>query len=152
MAKARFEAAEARLDSARAALERRQVRAPVDGTILWSRFHAGEFYSQTQGPLLVLGDVEHLQVRLEVDDVDAASLVPGAKCEFRGDDGEPLGSGTLLRVAVEYGSRSLPSERPTDRTDARVREAFVAASPSTVLSPGRRVWGYCPRRMLQAMR
>jgi len=152
VAAARLQAAEARLASARALLERREVRSTIDAIVIWSRNHVGEFYSQTQGPLLVLGDLERLQVRLEVDDVDAAALEPNVRCTLRDDNGAPIGEGALTRIAIEYGSRSLGSERPTDRTDSRIREAFLETSPSATLSPGRRVWGYCPRRALQARR
>lgn len=150
LALARLEAAQARLAEARAALARREIRAPSDGVVLSSRYHPGEFYAPSQGPLLVIGNMQRLQVRLELDDIDVGGLMNGARCELRGDTGERLGEGTLVRVAMEYGSRSLPSERPTSRTDARVREAFVETDAVSSLAPGQRVWGYCPRGSLHA--
>jgi multidrug resistance efflux pump len=144
IARARLEAAEARRSDALAAVARREVRATLDGVVIWSRYHPGEFYAQDQGPLFVLGDLQHLQIKLEVDDADAAALVAGAACQLRSDNGESLGEGSVVRIALEYGSRSLASERPTSRTDARVREVFVEALPATSLVPGQRVWGTCP--------
>jgi multidrug efflux pump subunit AcrA (membrane-fusion protein) len=142
LAEARLEAAEVRLASARAALTRREIRSPISGVVVWSRYQAGEFYAQGE-PLMILGDVERLQVRIEVDDVDADALSPGAPCQLRDDGGGSLGDGTLLRLAVEYASRGLRSERPSERTDARVREGFVEINQPTTLAPGRRVWAYC---------
>jgi multidrug resistance efflux pump len=150
-ARARLEAAEARLASARAALARREVRAAQAGMVLWSRYHVGEFCSP-EGPLFVLGDVDRLQVRIEVDDYDAPDLDVGTSCELRADDGVILGDGQLARLSPELGRRALRTERPTDRTDARVREAFVEIEPSEGLAPGRRVWSYCTRRATRALR
>jgi HlyD family secretion protein len=144
IARARMEAAEARRSDALAAFARREVRATLDGVVIWSRYHRGEFYAQDQGPLFVLGDLQRLQIKLEVDDADAAALVTGAACQLRSDSGESVGEGSVVRIALEYGSRSLASERPTSRTDARVREVFVEAHPATSLVPGQRVWGTCP--------
>lgn len=152
LARARLDGARARLESARAALERREVCASVDGVVLWSRRHAGEYYEPGQGPLVVLGDVSKLQVRLEIDDGDGDGLHPGAPCELRNDAGAVLAEGAVHRLAIEYGSRTLVPERPTARTDARVREAFVEVAPSRTLAPGLRVWGYCARSTLQAAR
>lgn len=141
LAAARRAAAEARLADARAALARREVRATSDGTVLWSRHHVGEFYAPGQGPLIVVGDDRHLQVRLEVDDGDAPLVPVDARVELRDDGGAPLGSGSVVRVAGMYGSRSVATERPTARTDARVREVFVEVDAPARVAPGQRVWG-----------
>lgn len=145
LALARHEAAVARLASARTELARREVRAPVEGVVLWSRYHAGEFYAPSAGPLLVMGNLQRLQVRAEVDDTDATSLLPGAACKLHSDGGEALGEGIVTRMAVESASRELPSERPTLRSDARVRETFIEVKAGTALVPGLRVWAYCRR-------
>lgn len=149
---ARWEAAQARLADAHAALARREVRATIDGVILWSRQHAGEYYSQSQGPLLVLGDMRRPQLRLEVDDSDAALVQEGARCKLRGDGGEPLGAGTVVRLASAFGTRSLATERPSSRTDARVREVFVEIDSPTSLAYGQRVWGQIDRTTRRAGR
>jgi multidrug resistance efflux pump len=145
LAIARHEAAVARLANAKTELTRREVRAPVDGVVLWSRYHAGEFYAPAVGPLMMIGSLERLQVRAEVDDTDATSLQQGATCMLRGDGGEALGEGIVIRIAVESATRQLPSERPTDRSDARVRETFIEVNAGTALVPGLRVWTYCRR-------
>lgn len=143
---ARRDAAATRLASARTDLARREVRAPFDGVVLFSRYHVGEFYAPENGPLLILGDLTRLQVRAEVSDMDAGSLEPGASCQLRGDGGEALGEGVLARLAVESASRNLPNERPTDQSDARVRETFIEVTVGSTLVPGLRVWAYCSGR------
>ncbi|MEN9577389.1 MAG: hypothetical protein RJA70_398 [Pseudomonadota bacterium] len=150
--RARWESAQARLADAQAALMRREVRATIDGTVLWSRYHAGEYYSPGQGPLLVLGDMKRPQVCLEVDDTDGELVLVGAKVVLRTDGGELLGRGSVVRIASSLGSRSLSTERPTERTDARVREVFVEVETPTTLSSGQRVWGQIDRAARHAAR
>jgi multidrug resistance efflux pump len=139
--RARWESAQARLADARAALSRREVRATIGGLVLWSRQHVGEYYSQSQGPLLLLGDMSRPQLRLEVNDGDAALVQEGARCQLRGDGGEPIGTGTVVRIASAFGSRSQSTERPSMRSDARVREVFVEIDTPTSLAYGQRIWG-----------
>lgn len=144
VAAARLTSARARVSLAHAALGRRRVVSPIGGTVLVSRMHAGEFHDPRSGPLITLGDLSRLQVRLEVDEVDARDVAPGARTVLLGDGGERLGEGTVVRVAPRMGRRILPLESPTARADVRVREVFVEISASTLL-PGQRVWGRMAR-------
>lgn len=143
--RARLAMAGARLAMARAALARRRVTAPTDATILLSRFHAGEYYEPGSGPLFVLGDLRALQVRLEVDEVDAPDVTLGAPCVLKSDDGVTMATGVIARIAPRMGRRGLPSEVPTARADLRVREVFVAVKAGSQLVPGQRVWAEAPR-------
>ncbi len=138
-------AARARLALAEAALARRRVLAPIRGTILLSRFHAGEFYNVGAGPILVLGDITRLQVRLEVDEIDAQDLKAGSPCAFFSDGGERLTEGTVSRLAPRMGRRVLPIESPTARSDIRVREVVVEIAGNSSFIPGQRVWGHAAR-------
>ena len=142
----RVVAARARLDLARASVSRRSVVAPAAMTVLLSRFHVGEFFNVGQSPLFVLGDLTKLQVRLEVDEIDAFRVQDGAPCAFYGDDNQKLTEGAVLRVAPQMGRRGLPIESPTARADVRVREVFVEVQAGTGLVPGQRVWGHVGSR------
>lgn len=144
-ARARLAAARARLQVAEANLARRRVLAPAAGTVLQSRFHAGEFYGAGAGPLFVLGDVSRLQVRLEVDEIDAHEMEPGSGCVLTSDAGARVAEGTILRLAPRMGRRALSIESPTARSDVRVREVFVEIPAASKLVPGQRVWGHAPR-------
>jgi HlyD family secretion protein len=142
-AEQRLAAARARVERAEADLARRQVVAPAAGTVLLSRYHVGERYDGSAGPLFVLGDLSRLQVRVEVDEIDAPGVTPGAACALVGDDGASLGGGTVVRLAPRFGRRGLGSEAPTARADVRVREVFVeVAAPAGGLAPGQRVWAH----------
>jgi multidrug efflux pump subunit AcrA (membrane-fusion protein) len=81
-AMSRFEAALkqviAQRDETRLLLDRLTVRAPRAGTILQVNIRAGEF-ALTIGatePLMLLGDLQQLQVRAEVDEVNAPLVAP----------------------------------------------------------------------------
>ena len=144
-AAARAAAARARLRLAEAALESRRVVAPGAGTVLVSRAHAGEFTAAGADPLLVLGDVGRLQVRLEVDEIDASAVAGGAAAAIFSDGGERLAQGAVFRIAPRMGRKGLPIESPTARQDVRVREVFVEVPASSGLVPGQRVWGHVSR-------
>jgi HlyD family secretion protein len=72
-AEAQFLQAQANLEAAKIDLERLTVRAPLDGQILQLKIHLGEF--ATTGvlaqPLILLGNIEPMNVRVNVDENDA---------------------------------------------------------------------------------
>jgi HlyD family secretion protein len=144
-ARARVMSARARLRVTEDALARRRIVAPGAGVVLLSRFHAGEFYDVGAGPLLILGDMSRLQVRLEVDEIDALALHRGDACALYSDGGGRLAGGTVVRLAPKMGRRALPLESPTARQDVRVREVFVEVPATSTLIPGQRVWGHTRR-------
>ncbi|QJR37861.1 HlyD family secretion protein [Gemmatimonas groenlandica] len=144
-AAARVDAARARLAMATSALARRRVHAPRAGTVLLSRFHAGEYYDPHVAPLFALGDLTRLQVRLELDEIDGQDIRVGARTSVVSDAGAPLATGTIVRLAPRMGRRALTLESPTARADVRIREVFVDVPASPALVPGQRVWGYTPR-------
>lgn len=144
-ARARVVAAHARLQVAEDNLARRHVVAPSAGAVLLSRLHVGEFYTAGSAALFILGDTSRLQVRLEVDEIDALSIDGAAPCVLYSDAGARLAEGTIVRLAPKMGRRSLPLESPTARADVRVREAFVEVRPTSGLLPNQRVWGHVPR-------
>lgn len=144
-ARARVASARARVGVAEANLARRSLVAPAAGTVLLSRFHAGEFYGAGAGPLLVLGDLSRIQVRLEVDEIDAAAVAAGTPCAIYSDGGARLTDGRVVRLAPRMGRRGLSIESPTARADVRVREVFVEIPATSRLVPGQRVWGHAQR-------
>jgi multidrug resistance efflux pump len=141
-ARTRVAAARARLALARANLERREVIAPIAGAVLLSRAHAGEFFVVGGPPLFVVGDTARLQVRLEVDEIDADRVRAQARCGLFADDGSRLGEGGVYRLAPQMGRRGLAIESPTARADVRVREVFIEVPAALALLPGQRVWGH----------
>lgn len=60
-------------------LDRLTVRAPREGTILQVNVRAGEYASPgASEPLMLLGDTQRLQVRADVDEVNAPLVAPQA--------------------------------------------------------------------------
>jgi multidrug efflux pump subunit AcrA (membrane-fusion protein) len=141
-ARNRVEAARARLVLALASLARRAVVAPFGGAILLSRFHVGEFFNVGPSPMLVMGDTSKLQVRLEVDEIDAFRVKDGASCTLYADDNHELAEASIFRIAPQMGRRGLGIETLTARADVRIREVFVQTPASSALVPGQRVWGH----------
>jgi multidrug efflux pump subunit AcrA (membrane-fusion protein) len=87
-AQARLEAAKAQVASARAQIkmievqiERSTVRAPVDGEVLQVKIHPGEFAPAgiTTTPLVVLGRLKPLYLRVDVDEHEAWRVRPDAR-------------------------------------------------------------------------
>lgn len=70
----------AQLQAAITEMERLTIRAPVSGQVLQLKIHLGEFAPAgvLATPLLLLGDVERLQVRVDVDENDAWRIPSGA--------------------------------------------------------------------------
>ncbi len=88
-ARAAVEAAEAERERVRVDIERSVVRAPIAGTVLKVNVRAGEFASAgaVAEPLIVLGRVRPLFVRVDVDEHEAARVRPQAPAfaVLRGD-------------------------------------------------------------------
>jgi len=129
----------ARVDSARAALaaldvelERRTVRAPVAGTVLRVDVRAGEHAEPAAGePLLLLGDLARLHVRVDLDESDAWRFRPGAPARafVRGN---PALATELEFVRLEpyvVPKRSLTGDS-TERIDTRVLQVVYAFEPA----------------------
>src|SRR3989454_2841599 len=87
-AQARLDAAKAQVASAAAQIkmietqiERSTVRAPVDGEVLQVKVHPGEFAPAgvTATPLVLLGRLKPLHIRVDVDEHEAWRVRPEAK-------------------------------------------------------------------------
>ncbi len=79
IAEALLAAAKAQLQNTETLIDRLTVRAPKDGMILQSNIRAGEYASaDTTNPAMVLGDVNELQIRADVDEQNAYRVSPEA--------------------------------------------------------------------------
>ncbi|WP_027191576.1 efflux RND transporter periplasmic adaptor subunit [Fundidesulfovibrio putealis] len=80
-AKAAVLAAEAELDAARTTLERLTVRAPIDCEVLQVNIRPGEFAATgvLSTPLMRLGNLDRLHVRVDIDENDAWRFVKGSR-------------------------------------------------------------------------
>lgn len=76
IAKAQLEASEAHVTHTILMLERLCITAPRDGVILQNNVRKGEFLSAGGYPAIILGNLEHLQVRAEIDEQNASHVYP----------------------------------------------------------------------------
>lgn len=81
VAEAEALSAQARADVVKTELERRVVRAPVDGRVLQVNIRAGEYASAgaLATPLMMMGSVEPLHLRVDIDEHDAWRVKAGAR-------------------------------------------------------------------------
>lgn len=125
-AQARFESnlrqAIAQRDETGILLDRLAVRAPRQGTVLQVNVRAGEYaMTGSSEPLILLGDMQHLQVRADVDEVNAPLVLPQAPgvAYLKGSTTHTI---PLIFVRIEpyvVPKRSLTGEN-TERVDTRV--------------------------------
>lgn len=76
IAKAQLEAAEAQVTHTILMLERLCICAPQNGVILQNNIRKGEYIGAGGPPAIILGDLEHLQVRAEIDEQNASHIFP----------------------------------------------------------------------------
>lgn len=104
-ARAAYDVAAARLESARLQLSKSQVRAPWDGTVAVRRVEVGDFAVPGQ-PLLELVDTARLKVRAFAPAADVPYLKEGAVAQviLEGIEGEEVAEGRVARLGVELDS------------------------------------------------
>lgn len=136
VARAQVERCRQLVDQARVELDRLVVRAPIRGTILKVDVRIGEYVGTPPGkPLIVLGDIDTLHVRVDVDEHDVPRFRPGQS--GRGFvRGEAKVSLPLRFVRVE--PITVPKQSLTgagnERIDTRVLQVIYAieSAPATV--------------------
>jgi len=143
-AAARLSSAEARRDQARAALERLFVRAPIAGEILEVKYRVGEHFAPGGAePLLVMGDMRRLHVRMDVDELDVAHVVLGAHAFVVAEAyGARRFGGRVVEVGRRMGRRNLRTDDPVERIDTKVLEVVIELDAGTRLVPGLRTLCY----------
>lgn len=82
-AEAKVEQADAQVIARKTELERLQVRAPIDGTVLQVKIRTGEFAQAgvLSTPLMVLGGTVPFHVRVDIDESDAWRIKSDAKAK-----------------------------------------------------------------------
>jgi RND family efflux transporter MFP subunit len=78
VAKAQLEASNATVTQTRQLIERLTVRAPKDGVIMQSNIREGEYVLKNT-TTMILGDLEHLQVRADIDEQNAGWFNPASE-------------------------------------------------------------------------
>lgn len=133
VAKVQVESAEADVKGNLIDIERLTVKSPIDGHVLQVDVRVGEFAQagMLTTPLMVVGAVERLHVRVDIDENDAWRVRAGAAAVGYARGNREL-STPLAFVRFEpmvVPKRSLTGES-TERVDTRVLQAIYAFEPS----------------------
>jgi RND family efflux transporter MFP subunit len=129
VAEARLATASAEVRAARVDLDRLTVRAPIDGTVLQSNIRPGEYAPSgvTAQPLMLLGRLDRVHVRVDIDENDAWRFNDKAPA-IAFVRGNPALRTTLRFEYIEkyvIPKRSLTGES-TERVDTRVMQAVYS--------------------------
>ncbi len=126
---AQVESARAQVEQARTHVERHTVRAPVDGRVLQINLRRGEFApaGPLASPLMVVGTVDPLHVRVDVDENDAWRVKSGteARAFVRGNKDIWSDLSFVRFEPYVIPKRSLTGES-TERVDTRVLQVIYA--------------------------
>ena len=76
VAQAQLEAAEAQMTQTILLIERLNICAPQNGTVLQNNIRKGEYITAGNTPAIILGDIDHLQVRADIDEQNASHVTP----------------------------------------------------------------------------
>lgn len=126
---AEIASAAAQIKATEIELDRRVVKAPVDGTVLQVKIRVGEF-AQTGAlptPLMLIGATQTLHVRIDVDENDAWRVRPDAAATAYVRGNRDLKT-DLKFVRIEpyvIPKRSLTGDT-TERVDTRVLQVLYA--------------------------
>ncbi|MFM7283155.1 MAG: HlyD family secretion protein [Planctomycetia bacterium] len=140
---ARVLSAEAAVNEVEVELNRRTVRAPIAGTVLQLHARVGEWAEAGSGvrPLVLLGDLSRMHVRVDIDENDAWRFRPGAKgvgfVKGNGQLSTPL---EFVRVdPYVLPKRSLTGDS-FERVDTRVLQVIYAFAPEALpVYPGQQM-------------
>lgn len=141
VAEAERDAAAARVRAADVALELRTIRAPVSGTVLRVEVRPGEHVDSGGEASIVLGSLERLLVRVDIDENEAWRVERGARAtaSLRGNSSR---SAALEFVRIEpyvVPKRSLTG-LSTERVDTRVLQVIYSMGADAISAfPGQQV-------------
>ena len=138
-AEAQVELARSRLEETRSLLAKTTIRAPIAGVVLRRHFRTGETVAAGE-PIVTLGDLTRLRVRMELDERDIARVHVGQEAWCTADAyGTRRFSGRVSRIGQMLGRKNIRTDDPAERVDTKVLEALIDLEAGTVLPPGLRV-------------
>jgi RND family efflux transporter MFP subunit len=134
-AEALVQQAEAALVTTQTTLARLVIQAPVDGEVLQVNLRPGEFAQAgaLSGPLLVLGNLEQLHVRVDIDENDAWRFDKNRKAVafLRGNRNFKVDLKLAYVEPYVIPKKSLTGDS-TERVDTRVLQALYSFERSQI--------------------
>jgi multidrug efflux pump subunit AcrA (membrane-fusion protein) len=129
IARAELASAESQLQAKKVDIDRLTVRARVDGEVLQVKVRVGEYAPAgvLATPLMMLGNLDTLHVRVDIDENDAWRLQPDARAVafVRGNRDLKTELGFVRVEPYVIPKRSLTGES-TERVDTRVLQVVYA--------------------------
>jgi multidrug efflux pump subunit AcrA (membrane-fusion protein) len=133
IAQATVNQARAQVEQAEVAVRLLELRAPVDGTILEVKVRPGEYVSTASSqPLVLMGDLNPLHVRVNIDEADLPRLGTQAKARarVRGDmSGQEIGL-RFVRLEAHMVPKTALTGVNAERVDTRVAQLIYAMEPN----------------------
>ncbi len=137
VAKAAADRAQAELEKVEGDIERLTIRSLVAAEVLQVNIRPGEFVGTPPGqPLVVVGDVDRLHVRVDIDEFEIGRFDPAAPAKAM-PRGSPAQVHTLRFVRVEpfvVPKKSLTGDN-SERVDTRVLQVVYECEPSADATP-----------------
>jgi HlyD family secretion protein len=135
---------QARLDEARAQLEKTFIRSPITGVILRKHLKAGETVSSLLGarpiPIVTVADVSTLRVRVDVDETDVGKVKLNQRAYITASAyGDERFWGRVIRISQLLGKKNFRTDEPTERVDTKILETLIELDDGHVLYAGLRV-------------
>ena len=132
IAQAKVEEAKSSLDQAKADLDLLTVTAPRKSTVLKVDVRPGEFAPAqvAQNPLIVLGDIEKMWVRVDIDENDAWRVSTGARAtaSLRGNKNLDVDL-SFVRIEPYVIPKKYLTGDSTERVDTRVLQVIYEFEP-----------------------
>ena len=125
-AKADLKLIQTQQEETQSLLDRLTVRAPRSGTVLQVNIRAGEYaQGAAQDPVILLGDIETLQIRADIDEVNAPLVHPGspAVAYLKGSTDRAIPLEFIRIEPFIVPKRSLTGDN-TERVDTRVLQVI----------------------------
>ncbi len=119
------------VDQTRTELSRLEVRAPVTGHVLKIDVRRGEYVGTPPGqPLVVLGDLDRLHVRVDIDEQDIPRFHPGmhGRASLRGAASKTMAL-EFVRVEPYVQPKVSLTSSAHERVDTRVLQVIYALEP-----------------------
>lgn len=140
-AESAFNKARAEVRMAEALLDKTRIRSPISGTVLQVNTHEGEVVApRPEQALVIVGDMNNLTVKAEVDASDIAKIKLGQKAFVRSTSypGKDF-SGTVAKIAPALSRPSIHPRGPRLPNDVEVLDVTLNLDGNTPLLPGMRV-------------
>lgn len=142
VARAELRQAQAQVARIQTDVERLRVTAPISGRILQCKVRPGEYAASgtLAQPLILMGRVDQLHVRADIDEKEAWRFAPGteASASVRGN-AQLKYEVTFVRVEPYVVPKKNLTGDATERVDTRVLQAIYALPKGAQLYPGQQM-------------